>query len=464
VRGLRAARLVGLLTLAVLSLIGPAASAKVIRGKLVLLGATKTSASAIEARMGLEAGAPLTFESLQYAEERLIASDLFTSARVYVALPRDLAARMMYIDEQVYTVDLNIELQEKHSWVLFPNASFGGGDQAGGLVFADQNFLGDGMQVAAAAQYGVQKSYGFVGFRNPKVHFVPITYSAGGVIRQENIRFYRSHKRAQELRTLVAGGEAQVGWVYSSHFRLLGGALYRRQWLGELTMFGPDGSTRMPYGGAGAEAIPFNTGEGNIVVLGLQMLYDRTSAPDGFRRGTTVSLKNEVADRFWKSDFEYFKIDFSYELYGFVKKTYPSLILRTVLNYPTSDRGVPVTELLRVGGADLRGYLANEFRGDTLLTLQLEEAFKLVSFWRVNLAGAVFADAGALLERHPGGLVSVNPNAPSRPKLDDFHTSVGIGLRILIPGVAIPAVKLDFAYGTDVNDTAIVFSVARGAI
>jgi len=37
-------------------------------------------------------------------------------------------------------------------------------------------------------------------------------------------------------------------------------------------------------------------------------------------------------------------------------------------------------------------------------------------------------------------------------------------LRLLIPGVAIPAVKLDLAYGIDVNDFAVTVSVAGGGL
>ena len=131
--------------------------------------------------------------------------------------------------------------------------------------------------------------------------------------------------------------------------------------------------------------------------------------------------------------------------------------------YPTSGRGVPVTEIVRAGGDALRGYFVNEFHGDTLVTIQLEEAVPLFKFWKLNLAGAIFTDAGALLERHPGGVAGDLTQAPT-PSLKDFHTGAGAGLRVLIPGIAIPALKLDFAYGFDVRDTALIFSIARGAL
>jgi hypothetical protein len=144
------------------------------------------------------------------------------------------------------------------------------------------------------------------------------------------------------------------------------------------------------------------------------------------------------------------------------------LSLQTVFFFPTSSRGVPVTEILRIGGPNLRGYLVNEFHGDTLVSAQLED--QAVVFRdlplplvrkRFNVAAAAFIDAATLLERHPGGTVVELPNQ-SRPKLSDIHTSVGAGFRIILPGIAIPAIKADIGYGIDVHSFAATVSIAGG--
>jgi hypothetical protein len=98
------------------------------------------------------------------------------------------------------------------------------------------------------------------------------------------------------------------------------------------------------------------------------------------------------------------------------------------------------------------------------MSLQLEEQVWLYEFkwlWRLNLVGAVFADTAAVLERNPGGLAVPGPlTTEPRIRLEDFHTSVGGGLRFLLPGIAIPAIRLDVGYGIDVRDYAITFTVA----
>jgi outer membrane protein assembly factor BamA len=205
------------------------------------------------------------------------------------------------------------------------------------------------------------------------------------------------------------------------------------------------------------------------VVLQLYLLSDDTTAPEGLRRGTRISLKNEISDRFWKSDFDYVKLDFQLELYGRWGPTYPSMIFHSVINYPTSERGVPLTQLLRAGGPDLRGYFTNEFHGDTMVVMQLEDQMPVLTglrvpltSTRVNVAAAAFVDTGALLERHPGGVAGAASG--SQASFKDFHTGIGAGLRLLIPGIAIPAVKVDLAYGIDVRDFAVTVSIAGGGM
>jgi outer membrane protein assembly factor BamA len=144
-----------------------------------------------------------------------------------------------------------------------------------------------------------------------------------------------------------------------------------------------------------------------------------------------------------------------------------------VLDYPTSDHGVPITEELRIGGQNLRGYLTNEFHGDTLFSLQAEDQAVLLRLrlpWtqvRFNVAAAIFVDAATLLDRHPGGTSVLPPDTspiPVRSKLNDIHASVGGGVRFILPGVVIPALKVDVGYGIDVRDVAVTVSIAGGGI
>jgi outer membrane protein assembly factor BamA len=445
---------------AVLSLSAPVpAQARLVLGRLVLHGITKTKDDALLARMRLRPGDPIDDAVLKAAEERLVASDLFVTIRVWLGLPREQAVRAMYLEKQPEPVDVHVTGEEKQSWFVFPTGSFGSGDKAAGLVYGDQNQDGHGLQVVAAAQYGESKSYLLAGLRDPIVPFAPLTYAFDVVLRLETFRFYDAHRLVLHVPTRVMGGEGQVGWVVTPTVRAMVGAMYNR-----IGVFSPQGDD------PSAAAPAYNARDGNLVVLQLFLLYDDTAAPEGLRRGTRIALKNEISDRFWKSDFDYVKLDFQVELYGHWGSTYPSMVLRSVINYPTSERGVPITQLLRAGGADLRGYIVNEFHGDTLVLVQLEDQVPIfkgikvpLTSIKLNVAAAVFVDTGALLERHPGGIAGATATAPS-PTFADFHTGLGAGLRLLVPGVAIPALKVDVAYGIDVRDYAVTVSIAGGGM
>ena len=51
-----------------------------------------------------------------------------------------------------------------------------------------------------------------------------------------------------------------------------------------------------------------------------------------------------------------------------------------------------------------------------------------------------------------------------RSKLADIHASFGGGVRVILPGVVIPALKVDVGYGVDVRDVAVTLSIAGGGI
>jgi outer membrane protein assembly factor BamA len=434
------------------------AAARLIVDHIVVRGDPKVAARALATRMHLNPGDSVDFAVLEAAEQRLIESGLFTSAHVFIDLPMQELVQRMYVDDQTFTVEVVVEAAGKHSWFVIPSASFGSGDWAGGLVYADQNLAGRDVQLVGSGQIGQSRSFVFVGYRDPLVEGAPITYTVSALYRPEQILFFANHTVVQQVPTTVVGGAGEIGWVLSSHTCALLGVSGREQTVRSVVGLAP-----------GATPLPYNSRNGRIFLLQFQFQYDDTSAPEGLRQGIRLLLKNEVSDRYWGSDFDYSKFETRVELYGRYRWNYPSLFLNMVLNYPTSDHGVPVTEMLRIGGSTLRGYLTNEFHGDTLASAQAEDQAVLLHLrlpWtevRFNVAAAVFVDAGILLERHPGGTTLQPPGIPAPPvrsKLADIHASFGGGVRIILPGIQIPAFKLDVGYGIDVHSVAMTISIA----
>ncbi len=438
-------------------LLGRPAEARLVVQKVIVHGEVKTSGRVLGARMNLHPGDRVDYDVLNSAERRLVESDLFASVRVYVDMPRAEAARRMYVDAEDTLVDVQVELSEKHSWFVAPMGSLGSGDYAGGIAYGDRNLFGHDLQIISAAQIGQSRSYVFAGFRDPLVVGAPITWAVQGLYRYEQVRFFVDHRMVLAVPTYVGGGGGEVGWVLSRHLQALLGFSARSQSVLAAEALVSD-----------ADLPTYNARSGRIFLLVFEIRYDSTFAPEGLRRGVRLQVKNELADRYWGSQFDYTKFEVHTELYGRVAWNYPSLTLRTVFNFPTSSRGVPITELLRIGGPNLRGYLVNEFHGDTLVSAQVEDQAVILrripipfDDMRFNIAAAVFVDVAALLDRHPGG-TAVELPVRLRPKLGDFHTSVGAGLRMILPGVAIPPIKVDVGYGIDVKSFAFTASIAGG--
>ena len=453
--------LAGLIVACVVALPVPA-EARLVVDRVVVRGSTDVTTRVLAARMHLHMGDLVDFSVLSAAEQRLIESDLFSSVRVFIDLPTAEAVRRIYLDDKTYPVEVVVEATGKQAWFVFPTASVGSGDWAGGLVYANQNLFGRDVQLVGAGQLGQSNSYVFAAYRDPLVVGAPLTYSTSALYRREQIRLFANHSMVMQVPNTVVGGDGQLGWVLSPHTRAFLGLSARYQTVDSVEGLAPD-----------ATPLPYNSRSGRIFLLQFQFQYDDTRAQEGLRQGTLLLLKNEVSDRYWASDFDYSKFEMRVEMYRRYRWNYPSLILKMVLDYPTSDRGVPVTEELRIGGPNLRGYLFNEFHGDTLVSAQAEDQAVLLRLrlpWtqvHFNVAAAIFVDAATLLDRHPGGTTVAPPDtqpSPVRSKLDDIHASFGGGVRIILPGVVVPALKIDVGYGMDVRDVAVTVSIAGGGL
>ncbi len=447
---------IALAALLALLLVPGRTEARLVARGLVLHGATKTQESTLRALTGLQPGAPVDFALLEDAERRLAQSDLFMSGKVWLDLPPEEAARRMDAAEAT-EVDVHVTVVEKQSWFAVPVGSVGAGDLAIGAVVVEQNLAGRGLQALGAGQYGESKSFVVAGLRQPLSSFAPLTWSVLGIWRLETFRYYQDHRLVFHVPTRMWGGDVKLGWVATPTLRLTAGLLYHR-----VDVFAPGADEP-------AVAAPaYNPRSGNHLLAQVHLVYDSTIAPQGLREGARFTLFNELSDGVFGSDFDYFKLDLKLELYGKWRQTWPSLLLRLTVLHPTSARGVPVNEQLRAGGPDLRGFNTYEFRGDVVGTLQLEEQIPLVSDLPVpltektiNLALATFADFGLVLERNPGGMPAPPGASPAKVGL---HAGLGVGARVVLPGIAIPVLKIDLAYGIDVKALAVTLAVAGGTI
>jgi outer membrane protein assembly factor BamA len=115
------------------------------------------------------------------------------------------------------------------------------------------------------------------------------------------------------------------------------------------------------------------------------------------------------------------------------------------------------------GGANLRGYLFQQFRGDTQLNAKVEYHFPLFSVGSADFRGLAFYDFAAIWFRDlppldPTTGYYLRPDGDQRtfkyvsPGFDknrDVHNDVGGGLRFFLRSVAIPLIGIDVGYGLE---------------
>ena len=128
---------------------------------------------------------------------------------------------------------------------------------------------------------------------------------------------------------------------------------------------------------------------------------------------------------------------------------------------------------MTAGGTNLRGYLYQQFRGDTQMQAKVEYHFPLFSIGPLDFRALGFYDSSAILvpraardRRTRAGIHYTYQTADRRRPSCTFagardhtpigftfdsniHTAVGGGLRFFLRSVAVPLVGFDAGYGIE---------------
>ncbi len=135
----------------------------------------------------------------------------------------------------------------------------------------------------------------------------------------------------------------------------------------------------------------------------------------------------------------------------------------------TFSHDVPFWNENTAGGTNLRGYIGQQFRGDTQLGGKLEYHFPLFSISSLDFRALGFYDVQAVWFRDtPNGTPVTDPvsgamyiqrdtadkrsfpvGMPTGFSRDAIHNDVGVGLRFFLRSVAVPLVGVDFGYGLE---------------
>jgi len=298
------------------------------------------------------------------------------------------------------------ERAEGRRWAVLPQIGYGPETgPLGGLKFTHRNLFGSGVMFDVAGDYSLNQQQSLsLGVGAPDVlgdgRFLALLSVAYDLDPQRDFFGLGNNDvgpdpaSTNEERDIA--GELLLGW------RPFRGALSVVASVGlrHVDIENGDRDDDTPFTPEAFPKLPGIDG-GFVNPLGLALVYNGRDDLIWPTRGWRIIAKVSHTNTALKSDFEFTRVvlDAGY-LYSFGEGRHVlgARLSGEYINGPRSD--VPFWELTELGGDDtLRGFFPRRFLGQGSALINLEYRVKLFAFdffdiWRVQVAGALFGDAG----------------------------------------------------------------------
>jgi outer membrane protein insertion porin family len=428
----------------------------------------RTEESTVRSIAGINIGDTLQTDTLDTARERLNTSGLFADVNVWWE-PHGAGVRV------------NISVKDKFPWAPVPTASWSANNKSVGLVFVHGNLFGHGKQMLIGARYAQIDSGAALAYRDPSLFGSWIYWQLQGLIQRQVIPEYDSYGPNATLGSPYEFRETRL-WSYGFEPQI-GVAWFRRvrtqiAWHRETYNYFSDGPYDA-YGNLSGSDLPSSPGThmlpathgGTVGIARAGLTFDFRAREFSVMTGQALSGSVDYASSAFGSDFKFWRAGASWEQGIRFFKTH---------NLIYSGGGVvgdnlPFWNENTAGGTNLRGYLGQQFRGDTQLWGKVEYHFPLFSIGSLDFRALGFYDVSAIWFRNlpdqysgtgvqitdpaTGQLYNARLTADGRtfPAFQQqgfswdrsVHNDVGAGLRFFLRSVAVPLVGIDFGYGLE---------------
>jgi outer membrane protein assembly factor BamA len=350
------------------------------------------------------------------------------------------------------------ERAEGRRWAVLPQIGYGPETgPLGGLKFTHRNLFGSGVMFDVAGDYSLNQQQSLsLGVGAPDVlgdqRFLALFSVAYDLDPQRDFFGLGNNDvgpdPASTNEERDVAGELLLGW------RPFRGALSVVASIGlrHVDIENGDRDDDTPFTPEEFPNLPGIDG-GFVNPIGLALVYNARDDLIWPTRGWRIIAKVSHTNRALKSDFEFTRVvlDAGY-LYSFGEGRHVlgARLSGEYINGPRSD--VPFWELTELGGDDtLRGYFPRRFLGQAHTLINLEYRVKLFAFdffdiWRVQVAGAIFGDAGRVFINH-GELddeFDLTDEVISEIT-DDIRYSYGGGLRFILARALVARVDVGFS-------------------
>lgn len=412
----------------------------------------RTEESTVRSIAGISIGDTLEADTLDRVRERLNTAGLFSDVNVWWE-PHQAGVRV------------NVAVKDKFPWAPVPTASFSANNKAAGLVFVHGNLFGRGKQFVLGARVATVDSGAVLAYRDPAMFGSWIYWQLQGNVQRLVIPEYDSYGPGivvgdpfpiRESRFVSYGFEVALGIAW---FRRV-----KTQFAWRLENYDFNRSddpmnedlTLVPTTRGGTNGM----GKASIT-------FDFRAREFSVMTGTALSGSFDTGSPTYKGDFTFWRVGASFE-HGIKFFKSHNLIYNL---YATTGENLPFWNETTAGGPTLRGFLYQQFRGDTQLAGRVEYHFPLFSIASLDFRALGFYDAAAIWFRDLPPVENIvtqvgDPNVYFRRNTPDqrtfpqvigqgfelnrnVHHDVGGGLRFFLRSVAVPLVGFDAGYGID---------------
>lgn len=416
----------------------------------------RTDEATIRSIAGVTIGDLLEATTLDRVRERLHTSGLFAEINVFWEPFAD-------------GVRVHIVVREKFPWAPVPTYSHSPGDDAFGLYVGHGNLFGRGKRGLLGGKLSQSTTRALAVYEDPALfgswiffslraryedHIFPEFGNAPGLLERA--------LRRTELRS--RGGEVSVGIAWFRKVKTSVG------WAFDDTLV----LSSRPVGDnpQAPAVLPAATASARIGAARANLTFDFRAREHAIKYGNALAFQLERGTPDYGSSgrIDYWKASAAYE-HGVRFFRRHNLQIRVA---GWAGHHLPFSAENRVTGTELRGFLHEQFAGDTQLWSRVEYHFPLFSVSKLDFRGVLFNDATAIWYRSLPALGlgdsyvvredgrSFLPPSLLRPGFEfnrDVHTSAGAGLRFYLRTLAAPLLGVDAGYGVGTGAVRVVIVV-----
>jgi outer membrane protein assembly factor BamA len=416
----------------------------------------RTEESTVRSIAGVTIGDTLEADTLDVVRERLNTTGLFADVNVWWE-PHGAGVRV------------NISVKDKFPWAPLPTASYSSNNKAIGVIFVHGNLFGRGKQLVLGGRLATIDSGATIVYRDPSLLGTWMYWQLQGLIQRQVIPEYDSYGPGA---TLASPIEIRETHLFSYGFEPAFGVAWMRrvktQVAWHLEKFGYfSGGSDDPVTGV---PLVQATQPGTIGVGRAGLSFDFRAREFAVMTGQALSGSLDYAGPSFGSDFTYWRAGASWEQGIKFFRSHNLIYSAGAI----AGHNLPFWSENTAGGTNLRGYLGEQFRGDTQLWGKAEYHFPLFSVGSLDFRALGFYDVAAIWFRDvPTTPIVTDLNNPNltytqrgTPDGRTFptslqsgfswnqsvHNDVGGGLRFFLRSVAVPLIGFDAGYGIEAHN------------